>query len=220
MTLLFFIYYFSFWSSLTQHSDTFKTWFTFSCIENRSGLPAASLPVDTVGQRADEILLRWLHDFLTHSVKLSSVVDSAIELGTGVGKFYKREKKIKKINVDNGHKTADKRQEWNEKQENTQQQTHAAQCAGSRFVSFAFPSSLRHLQKTLQIEQWAQSEQSVFIYFSSNQWRRWRRTERISVHAAATQLGGHLLTGPGRAALGPTLSNAEQPRTWSHLRHV
>lgn len=63
------------------------------------------------------------------------------------------------------------------------------------------------------------NNQYLFFIFC-NQWRRWRRTERISVHAAATQLGGHLLTGPGRAALGPTLSNAEQPRTWSHLRHV
>lgn len=69
---------------------------TFCCVENRSRLSAASLPVDTVRQRAHKILLRRLHDLLTHPVKLGGVVDPTVELGTGVGKFCRRKTKKKK----------------------------------------------------------------------------------------------------------------------------
>lgn len=62
---------------------------TFCCVENSSRFSTASLPVDAVGERADEILLSALHDLLTHLMKLLGVVDSTVKLGVGIGELYR-----------------------------------------------------------------------------------------------------------------------------------
>lgn len=62
---------------------------TFCCVENSSRFSTPSLPVDTVGQRADEILLWALHDNLTHLMKLLGVIDSTVKLGVGIRELYK-----------------------------------------------------------------------------------------------------------------------------------
>lgn len=60
---------------------------TFCCVEHSSRFPPTSLPVNAVGQRADEILLTALHDLLSHLVKLLGVVDPTVELGVGIGEL-------------------------------------------------------------------------------------------------------------------------------------
>lgn len=62
---------------------------TFCCIEHCSRFSTTSLPVDAVGQWSDEILLRALHDHLTHFMKLLGVVDSTVKLGVGIREFCK-----------------------------------------------------------------------------------------------------------------------------------
>lgn len=71
---------------ICEISDT-----TFCCVENSSRFPPTRLPVDTVGQRADEILLGALQDLLAHLVKLLGVVDPTVKLGVGIGELYKSE---------------------------------------------------------------------------------------------------------------------------------
>ena len=57
---------------------------TFRCVEDCPGLAPPGLPVDAVGQRADKVVLRALHDLLAHLVELLSVVNPTVELGVGV----------------------------------------------------------------------------------------------------------------------------------------
>ena len=57
---------------------------TFSGVEDSTGLAAAGLPVNAVGQGADKVILRALHDLVPHFVELLGVVDPAVELGVGV----------------------------------------------------------------------------------------------------------------------------------------
>ena len=60
---------------------------TFRGVEDGAGLAAAGLPVEAVGQGADEVVLRALHDLVPHFVELLCVVDPAVELGVGVGEL-------------------------------------------------------------------------------------------------------------------------------------
>lgn len=128
---------------------------TFRRVENRSRLSSASLPVDAVRQRANKVLLRRLHDVFAHPVKLGGVVDATVELGTGVGKFYRGGRKTKTRNVDDGRQT--KVQVRNDER----RKTHAARCEGLTSASSASPASLHRLQRRKNPSRWAQSENAV-----------------------------------------------------------
>lgn len=69
-------------------TDVWDTKLTLCGVEDSPWLAAAGLPVNTVGQRANEVVLRALHDLLTHLVELLSVVDPAVELGVSIREFY------------------------------------------------------------------------------------------------------------------------------------
>ncbi len=156
---------------------------TFCCVENSSRFSTASLPVDAVGQRADKILLRALHDLLTHLMELLGVVDSAIKLGIGIRKFYKFEnrrgyvsmaftdvlKSFKQTSFQS-FKSCDVTQSYScgnfysfmnllEGKNVSGRNTHGARCVDSGSVSSVYPSSQHPLHNR---------EKSEAFYFTDN----------------------------------------------------
>jgi hypothetical protein len=65
---------------------------TFGGIEDSPRLATAGLPVDTVGQRANKVILRTLHYFLSHLVELLSIVDPTVELSVGIRELCRGER--------------------------------------------------------------------------------------------------------------------------------
>lgn len=134
---------------------------TFCGVENCSRFPTASLPVDTVGQWADEIFLCTLHDLLTHLVKLLGVVDPAVKLGVGIRelcKFNNTQGKgyILKTFIWSPFGTGFSPGElvsvtfkWLSGKNIEEQNTHAVQCVDSRSVSSVCLPSLHPLHRTV-----------------------------------------------------------------------
>ena len=185
---------------------------TFCCIEHSSRFSTTSLPVDAVGQRSDEILLRALHDHRTHFMKLFGVVDSTVKLGVGIREFCKLDNK-RAFNT--SITTVSICIVWRPAQGYINaigRNTHVAQYVDWGSVSSVYPSSLHPLHQTVQKSHTFHLKyiiQMFSIFCELNCYLTWRLTEGISVHTAAALLGRGWLTGPGRAALRPTLPTTE-----------